>query len=221
MPEIAGRGGPAVREFLRRYAATPDTGIADTYLWLIMLSLGGVAALYPVLVALRLRAEETGGLAELTLATPLGRTRWALSRLVVALAGTAVVLCAGGLAAGAAYALSTSDGAQVGRVLVGALVQVPAAWTIGAVAVLAVGVLPRVAAAIAWTVWLLANLVGEQLGPVLGVDYWLANRIVPFHHIPKVLSGGEFATAPLLALTGVAVVLAGAGLLGLRRRDLG
>ncbi|GAA2799748.1 ABC transporter permease [Crossiella cryophila] len=221
MPEIAGRGGPAIREFFRRYAAGPEAGIADTYLWLIMLSLGGVAALYPMLVTLRLRAEETDGRAELTLSTTVGRTRWALSHLAFALLGTASMLLSGGLTAATVHTLSTSDGAQFGRVLLGALVQVPAAWTIGAVAVLAFGFLPRAAAAISWTVWLLTNLVGEQLGPVLGVDYWLANQIVPFHHIPKVLSGGEFATIPLLALTAVTLLLAGTGLFGLRRRDLG
>ncbi|MCO1577966.1 ABC transporter permease [Crossiella sp. SN42] len=221
MPEIAGRGGPAIQEFFRRYAASPEAGIADTYLWLVLLSLGGVAALYPMLVALRLRAEEADGRAELTLSTTVGRTRWALSHLAFALLGTAVMLGAGGLAAGAVHALSTSDSTQLGRVLLGALVQVPAAWTIGAVAVLAFGFLPRAAAAISWSVWLLCNLLGEQLGPVLGVDYWLANQIVPFHHIPKVLSGGEFTTLPLLALTAVTLALAGTGVLGLRRRDLG
>lgn len=221
MPEIAGRGGPAIQEFFRRYAASPEAGLADTYLWLIMLSLGGVAALYPMLVALRLRAEETAGRAELLLSTGTGRLRWALGHLVFALGGTALVLCVGGLAAGAVHALSTSDGAQFGRVLLGALVQIPAAWTIGAVAALAVGVLPRAAAVVSWTVWLLSNLVGEQLGPVLGLNYWLANQIVPFHHIPKVLSGGEFSAAPLLALTAITLALAGSGLLGLRRRDLG
>jgi ABC-2 type transport system permease protein len=44
--------------------------------------------------------------------------------------------------------------------------------------------------------------------------------VSPFTHVPK-LPGGAFSVVPLAWLSGVALVLAAAGLLGLCRRDVG
>ena len=68
-----------------------QAGITDAYLAAIM-SLGGLAAAaYATSAVLRLRAEETGGQAEPLLATAIGRTRWGLSHIAVAVVGTAVL----------------------------------------------------------------------------------------------------------------------------------
>jgi hypothetical protein len=71
---------------------------------------------------------------------------------------------------------------------------------------------------VVWVVFLLVNLFGESLGPILGLDYWLANQIIPFHHIPKILTGGPFQAAPLIVMVALTAVLATLGLLALRRR---
>ncbi len=42
----------------------------------------------------------------------------------------------------------------------------------------------------------------------------------PYSHLPK-LPGGEATAAPFLWLLGLAVLLAAAGLVGFRRRDIG
>ncbi|MBN6037725.1 ABC transporter permease [Amycolatopsis sp. 195334CR] len=221
MPALATRSGPAVQEFFRRYSDGEGADLAGTFVWLILVSLGFVAALYPMLAVLRMRSEEAGTRAELTLATATTRLRWAASHLFFAMAGTFAMLLAAGVCAGVVYGAMRGDLAgEFGGVLGAALIQVPAAWTIGAVAMLAYGLLPRASVAISWTVWLVMNLFGETLGPVLGLDYWIANQVVPFHHLPKVLSGGEFSAVPLLALAAVAVALAGAGVAAFRRRDL-
>jgi hypothetical protein len=46
------------------------------------------------------------------------------------------------------------------------------------------------------------------------------SQISPFTHVPK-LPGGTFSAVPLAWLAAVAVLLAAAGLAGLRRRDIG
>ncbi|WP_433246326.1 ABC transporter permease [Streptosporangium sp. CA-135522] len=212
IPEVAGEGA-SIQEFFRRYAGPEGSSLTDAYLWLIALSLGYTAALYPALATLRLRGEESTGHTEMLLATPVGRLRLAASHLVFAALGPVAVLAAAGLTMG----LATGDTV---RVLGATLVQVPAVWTVGGVAVLAFGLLPRLAAAISWGAFLFVNLFGEVLGPILGMDYWIANTAVPFHHLPKILSGGEFAATPIVALTAVAALLCGAGLLAYRRRDI-
>ncbi len=213
MPRLAGSDNPLMQEFFRRYTAGPGATLTDAYVWLITLSLGYTAALYPMLAALRLRDEERSGRADLLLSAPVGRARWAGGHILIALLGTLAVLAAGG----AALAL----GGGGARALEGALIQAPAVWTMGGLAVLLVGALPRWAAPTVWTAWLLVNLVGEVFAPIAGLDYRLVSTLVPFAHLPNTVAGGTFSAAPLAALTCLAAALtaAGVGLLG--RRDIG
>ncbi|WP_232837260.1 hypothetical protein [Lentzea terrae] len=62
----------------------------------------------------------------------------------------AILLVGAGLAAGVVRALRTGDAGQVGRVLVGALVQVPAAWVLDGVAVALFGVVGGDLAGYGW-----------------------------------------------------------------------
>src|SRR6201994_2934061 len=80
-----------------------QAGITDASLAAIMSLAGLAAAAYATSAVLRLRAEETGGQAEPLLATAIGRTRWGLSHIAVAVVGTAVLLAVAGVAAGPGY----------------------------------------------------------------------------------------------------------------------
>nr|WP_230466168.1 hypothetical protein [Nonomuraea sp. ATCC 55076] len=105
-------------------------------------------------------------------------------------------------------------------VLAGALVQVPATWTLAGVGVVAFGLLPRAAAAISWAAFLFVNLFGEVLGPILGIDYWIAKDAVPYPSLPMVISGEPFTATAIAIMTGVTAVLIAAGLAAVRRRAL-
>ncbi|MEV4165704.1 ABC transporter permease [Nonomuraea dietziae] len=212
IPEVS-RQGASVQEFLRRYTASPEASMTDAYLWLIALSLGYVAALYPLLALLRLRKEELEGRAELLLATPVSRLRWAGGHLFLALAGSALILAVAGLTLG----LAAGDPFGV---LGGTLVQIPAVWVLAGVGVLAFGLLPRAAAGISWGAFLFVNLFGEVLGPIMGIDYWIAKYVVPFPNLPMVLSGEEFGAGPLLVMTAITIACSAAGLTALKRRAL-
>lgn len=179
--------------------------------------LAWIVAAYGILAALRLRSEEAAGRADLVLATPAGRLRWAMGHLVMAVAGPSVAMLALGAATGLSYAVSTGDPGGLPRVLGSALAYLPAVWVMTGVAVLLAGLLPRVAVA-AWGVWgalILLDVfgaLGQVGGPVL--------TLIPFTHVPWVLLG-RFSVTPLVLLAAVAAALAAAGLAGLRRRDLG
>jgi ABC-2 type transport system permease protein len=139
-----------------------------------------------------------------------------LSHVAIAAAGTVVLLVAAGLPAGLIHAAQESDAGQIGRVLAGALVQVPAAWVLGGVALLLFGVLPRASAA-GWGAVALCVLIGE-IGPVADVGDWLLD-ISPFTHVP-LLPGGEMSAAPLV-LAAIAAGMGAAGMAAFRRRDAG
>jgi ABC-2 type transport system permease protein len=196
-----------------------QAAITNAYLAALMMLAGLGAAGYATSAVLRLRTEETGDLAEPLLATAVGRIRWGLSHLAVAVTGTAVLLALAGLAAGLGYGLRTgSPGPQAARMLGAAMAQLPASLVIAGVAVALVGLLPGASVAGARTV-LGVVVVINLFGAALQLSHWLLD-ISPFTHAPK-LPGGTVSAEPLLWLCLAALAFSAAGLAALRRRDIG
>jgi ABC-2 type transport system permease protein len=193
--------------------------LVDAYLSAVVLLAGLGAAAYATSAVLRLRADETGNLAEPVLATATGRLRWALSHICVAAGGAGLLLAAAGLSAGLSYGILTgSVSAQLPSLVGAAVAQLPAALVLAAVAVLVFGLLPWESIALAWTVVAVVAVIA-LLGPSLQWPAALMD-ISPFTQIPR-LPGGSVAAAPVIWLCGIAVASGLAGLLGLGRRDLG
>ncbi len=204
------------REFTRLGG---QAAIVNAYLAALMLLAGLVAAAYATSAVLRLRGEETGDRAEPVLATATGRIRWALSHIVVAVAGTVLLLAVAGVATGLGYGLRAgSPGTQVTRMLGAALAQLPASLALAAVAVLLFGLLPEAAVPGAWTAVGLMVVI-QLFGEVLQVSHWVLD-ISPFTQTPR-LPGGTVTAEPLLWLCLAAAGFSVIGLLGLRRRDIG
>ncbi|NJP89977.1 polyketide antibiotic transporter [Nonomuraea sp. FMUSA5-5] len=190
------------------------------YLWYLILIIAYAVALYPVLMIVRLRAEETSGRAEALHATPMTRLRWASGHLLVTALGTAALMAVAGLAFGVIYSLAVGHLlTDAPAFLAGALSTVPAAWCVGAVCLLAYGLLPRAAVVIAWLAWLLTTGLGQVVGPLYGL--WGGSPAEPFHHIPNAMLATAFPLVPVTALLAITTLLTGAGLLALRHRDFG
>jgi ABC-2 type transport system permease protein len=194
-----------------------EKGLVDAFLALELAFAGIVASAYGIQVVMRLRAEEVGLRAEPVLATAVSRVRWAMSHLVIALAGTTLLMVLAGAGAGLVRGAQTGAVGEAVRVFSAALVQLPAAWVLAAIVVAAFGLAPRFGVA-GW-VALAGFVVLGELGPLFGFSQWVLD-ISPFAHVPK-LPGGAFSPAPLVALTAIAALLVAAGLVGLRRRDIG
>lgn len=214
--QLFGTSTALEREFTR---VGGQAGIVNAYLAALMLLAGLAAAAYATSVVLRLRADETGGLAEPELATAVGRVRWALSNIVVAVAGAAFLLAAGGVAAGLGYGLRVgAAGSEAVHLLGAALVQLPAALVLAAIAVLVFGLVPSASVATAWSV-VGVVVVLQLFGQVLQFSHWVMD-FSPFTQVPR-LPGGTVAVAPLIWLSVAAVACCLAGLYALRRRDIG
>lgn len=207
---------PGIVEIVRGIGG--DGGLVDVFLAAEFGILGLLASAYAVASALRLRSEEAEGRAEALLATAVGRRRWALSHLAVALLGPAVALLAAGLTAGLVHGIAVGDVAgQVPRLVGGALAQLPAVWVLAGIAAALFGLAPRLVVG-AWAA-LVAFLLLGQFGQLLGLDQWMLD-LSPFTHLPRTL-GAAPDPVPLLWLVGTALALLAAGLAGFRRRDLG
>ena len=214
--QLFGTSSALEREFTRLGG---QAAITNAYLAALMLLAGLVAAGYAVSVILRLRTEETGEAAELVLATATGRIRWALSHIAVAVAGSALLLAAAGVAAGLGYGVRIgSAGAQAGTMTGAALAQLPPVLVLAGVAVAVFGLWPRACVPAAWTALGLVVFI-DLFGPALQLSHWILD-ISPFTHAPR-LPGGPVQAAPLLWLCGIALAATAAGLAGLRRRDIG
>lgn len=186
--------------------------LVDAYFTATFGILGVVASGYGVQATLRLRSEEDEARAEPVLAAAVSRLRWAASHLVFAALGPALALAAAGVTAGFIHGEHA-----IPRLVATALVQLPAVWVLVGIALAIFGVAPRFARA-SWGV-LAGCLVLGQLGQPLQLPSW-AMSLSPFTHLPKPLGGGIDA-ASLLLLVGAASAFTTAGLLALRRRDLG
>jgi ABC-2 type transport system permease protein len=193
--------------------------LVDAYFGTVMGLLGTLAAGYAIASVLRLRSEEVAGRAEPVLATATSRLRWVASHSVFAFLGPALLLVLGGLATGLAYGAAVGDlPQQSGRLVVAALVQLPAVWLLAGLALALVGVLPHAAVAASWVVLSLCVLITE-IGVSLQLSQWTLD-LSPFTHVPK-LPGAPAAATPLLWLTALAAVLLAVGLRGMRTRDIG
>ena len=206
---------PEARDLITKLGGVE--GLTDAFLAVELGMAGVVAAVFGVQATMRLRSEETGLRAEPLLATAVRRTAWAWSHTGIALVGSAVLLVLVGLGAGSARAMQAGDITQLGRVVVAALVQIPAVWVVIGIVVAAFGLAPR------WIVLGWIALAGFVLLGEFGSLFNLSQVVMdisPFAHVPR-MPGGHLAVAPLLWLTAIAAGLVAIGLGGFRRRDLG
>jgi ABC-2 type transport system permease protein len=191
----------------------------DAFFVLVMTMVGLFAAGYAIATVLRLRDEETEGRVEPLLATGTGRVSWGISHLVVAWVGTLLFVTVTGLAAAVGYVgTAGGGGTEVGRIVGAALVQAPAALVLAGVAVALFGLAPRATVGGAWSALSVVVLV-FLVGTLLKLSHWILD-ISPFTHVPK-FPGSAVSATPLVWLSVVAVLLTAAGLVGLRRRDIG
>ena len=210
-------GSAQVRQIMIRLGG--QTALTNAYLAAILSFTGLIAAGYAIGAVLRLQSEESAGHADSVLATGTGRLAWSASHLVIAVAGIVAIVVSVGLGAGLGYTYRAGGGgAEIGRLLAAGLAQAPAALVLGGLAVALFGLLPRFAMSGSWSVLGVFVLL-LLLGTTLQLSHWIMD-LSPFTHLPK-LPGGTVHALPLVLLGLIAVALTGAGLVGLRRRDLG
>ena len=208
---------PDMIAILEKIAGGP-ADLHDLFLVTMTGLFGLIAAGLGISTALRLRAEEEDGRAELVLSTARSRVQWLLGHGSTALVGATLLLVIGGLSLGAVFGASDGDVAgQAWRAMLASLLMAPAVWLVVAIPLALVGVLPRWAAAVAWLVLVWCVLAG-YFGQVLGLPDWL-KQSSPFGHVP-LWPAQPMSWTPLVVLALLASAVLAVGIAGVRRRDL-
>ncbi|WP_433716399.1 ABC transporter permease [Nocardia sp. CA-084685] len=204
-----------IRDLINRMGGSSI--LQDSFISYAITMLAAAAAAYSISAALRLHDEESTQRAEATLAGAVGRERYALSHIAIALLGPAVALLVSGTAIGFVYGMMAGDLADtVGDGIVAAAVQLPAVWVLTGITVAIYGIAPRYTP-VAWGV-LSAMIVIFLIGSLDGLPQAIVD-LVPFVHPPK-LPGSQFDAQPILWLLAIAVALLAVGIAAFRRRDL-
>jgi ABC-2 type transport system permease protein len=216
--------GPTVDTFIGQNKALAELlagagggSLTDSYFAASFRLMALLATGFAIQSALRVRSEETSMRADLVLATPVSRWRFAASHVAVACAGSVILLAVAGLATGLTYGLAGGGMQSVPRLFGAALVYAPAMWLMVGLAIALDGLAPRWVGA-SWAI-LAACVVVGFLGAVLGLPRWLQD-LSPFERVPQ-LPAASLTLLPLLVISAVAAGLTLIGLTGLRRRDIG
>lgn len=174
------------------------------------------AAAQGILSVLRARSEESGGRAELVLATAVGRIRWYGAALAVGVLSTGLLVVLGGLGIGIGALSATDDASWIGTMLESALSQAPVALAFVAATALFVGAAPRLMPLV-W-LWLGYSVFTTMLGALLGMPDW-ALDLSAFGMLPQPPME-EFEAAPVVIASAAVAAALALALAGFRRRDL-
>ncbi len=205
-------GNPAMAAAMGTQGNDSLTGVvAVTQLYLAVVATGYVVQAIGIL-----RGEEADGRLEMRLAGTLSRARWLTAHAAVVLLGLLVVVVGPSLVLAGATALSVGDAADTGDILRSGLAYLPAELVLAGLALAVYGLRPRWFP-IAWVGYAVVAFIAF-LGPGLNFRDW-ALDLAPTTHIgnPPV---GSVQPTDLVALTGLAVILAVTGLMAFRRRGV-
>ncbi|WGX94177.1 ABC transporter permease [Nocardioides sp. L-11A] len=174
-----------------------------------------VLTYFAVTVVSHAGRDEEDGRAELVLATATSRGRWFAASATLALVGTAWLLAVTGLGLWIGYV--AADGPGIGNLLLAALAWAPAAWVVGALAVLSL------AAGLRWSglvwAWPAAFLTLGLVGDLLELPAWLTG-LSPYSHVPS-LPSDAWSWGSAGGLSAVAAVLLAVAWWRFRARDIG
>jgi len=205
---------PAIGDALA--SVTNGGGTMDQVLFSAMFSMIGIlAATCAIQVTMRARQEETSGMAEAVLATPVARARWLSGYLVLGAISAVIVLISGAVVSALAVLGTGADPDGIGRSFAAAAAQLPAALIYLALGGILVVFLPPLAIGLGWTALAVGAVLGA-FGGLIGLPEW-ARDISPFAHTP---SGDMTDWAGWFWMLAIALVVASIAVTGSPHREL-
>lgn len=196
----------------------PDYTTAQMFVSMVT-SIMALCAVIPVLMMiLKIRSEEKENYYINILSRGVSRQTYLASYTAMAFITAILVQCASalGIYSAAVAVLPDPDTLTLSYLMKANLVFLPALWIMLSLAVLLIGLLPRMTALI-W-VYFGFSFFASFMGRMPGVPEWLP-KLTPFGYIPS-LPVDEIHYGTLFVMTGIAILIAGIGFTAYRKRDI-
>ena len=216
-------GPGALKEYakspwLQDYAAAINVANPEdaffTYLVFVMVF---PITMYAIMATLRMRSDETEGMAEMVLATSVNRNRWAASHLAFGMGAPVILLGILGLGFGLGSGSQSGDlGGEIIRMLRLTTSLIPAVWVMVGITMAAFGLLGRSSAFIGWSA-LSIGIITEIVVKMKLLPDWLFLMVSPFANVSPYYQPNAMTYVGLTLLAAVLVIL---GFYGLKRRDM-
>lgn len=202
-------------------SAIVELGNQEGFIAILIYILGlmGGLSVFAITMVQSLRQEEKEHYAEIVLSRPVSRIKWMGSYLVIAFAGSALILCVLGLASGLGWSIAAGEYSHFLRVLVMSLSKIPSVWTIIGIAALLYGWLPRIASVLNWLI--LGVFIFIEMLWEVGIVGWSAMQWTPFAYAHYSIPIHELPIMPLVVLLSISAALTWLGIIGFRRRSIG
>lgn len=206
---------PQMMIFLQQIGSNVEP--LDLFLTMILVIITPAIAAYGISAALKLKSEEKKNYSEFLLINTVSRTRWALSNLIFALIGPAMILLALTSTYCLGYGLFTNNiGQEFLEIFRATLAYLPAIWILVGISMCFFGIKPRLTS-FSWFslgIFILITILED----FTQISQWILN-ISPFTHVPKLLLG-ESISSYFYLLFAITVILIFLGIIGYQHRDI-
>ncbi|MDO5754423.1 ABC transporter permease [Arthrobacter sp.] len=199
--------------FARALVGNSGGSMLQSVLAIFALFNGLLAGAFAVQCLAAARAEEAGGRLESQLAGALSRTRWLFAQVVVAAAGSAVMLLLGGWLMG----ISSNGAATGGTMAQASFAYWPAVLLMLGVLLFLQGFLPRLSISLGWAVYGISVMVA-MFGSLFSLSE-AAIKATPFGAVPR-MPAEDFAPLPIVVLCLIAALLGALGMWRFSTRDI-
>lgn len=203
---------PSMASWVQEYG-----GPNEAFLALVLFVMALFTSAYALLAVLRLRSEETSMRAEPLLSASVERVKWAVSHIIFAIIGSAIIMTVIGITSGLSSGVIAGDvWGEISKTLGASIEKLPSIWVMTGIAVLLFGLLPKIATGLSWGIFGIFLIIQSvwELGQVNQVIFNLS----PFAYV---YPNHSITAMPLIILTLIAGILIIGGLKGFRHREIG
>ncbi len=190
--------------------------LTEQFITMIMSIMAMICTIPALMAMLKLIGEERKNRTEHLLGRAVSRARLMGSSLFISLAVSFVMVSLAAIGLGTVGNAVMADSISLSTFYSAAMAYWPAMWIMTAIALLLVGIAPRLTGLI-W-LYLLYSFVVVYIGGILQLPEWMS-KLSPYGHIPR-LPVEDMDIMKLFTLTIIAIVITVAGFSGYRQRDI-
>jgi ABC-2 type transport system permease protein len=190
--------------------------LTEQFITLLMSIMSMICTIPPLMAMLKLVGEEKKNRTDNLLSRAISRTRLMASSLFVSIVVSFVMLSLTIIGLWMAGLAVMEEGIAFGTLYGAAMVYLPAMWIMIGIAVLLIGMLPKLTSLV-W-IYLLYSFIVVYLGGLLQFPEWMG-KLSPFGHVSQLpVEEMDYLKTAILVIIAVVIILF--GFIGYKKRDI-